>query len=103
MVERAGILNSFWYLVTPASAEVALSIHVDKTLEHRPDNALVRGIKQEYRPEGHLGYGVATSAGTRSANGKSIRIVVPTSGVESTLIFPPWPSTIRLQTTRPNP
>jgi len=26
MAERAGILNSFWYLVTPASAEVALSV-----------------------------------------------------------------------------
>jgi len=47
MVERAGILDSFWYLVTPASAEVALSIHADKTLEHRSDNTPGRGLSRD--------------------------------------------------------
>gem|GEM_PF-3048223 len=51
MAERAGILDSFWYLVTPASAEVALSIHADKTLEHRSDNAFGRGLSRSIAPK----------------------------------------------------
>ena len=47
MAERAGILDSFWYLVPPASAEVALSIRADKTLEHRADNAPGRGLSRD--------------------------------------------------------
>jgi hypothetical protein len=44
MVEPTEIMDSFWYLATPALAEVGLSVQADKTPEHRSDKTSGRSL-----------------------------------------------------------